>query len=56
MKKFKFSESDAEKMKSALKNLENDTLSELSAEYVTGGGCPWGCGCNWSKTKHSNSG
>lgn len=54
MPKFKFEGKDAEQVKDALMNLKNDTLSELSAEFVTGGGCP--CTCSWSKTKFSKIG
>lgn len=55
MGKIQFAPADAEKVKSALAKLKNDTLSDMSAEFVTGAGCPWGCGCDWSKSKHSKS-
>jgi hypothetical protein len=54
MEKIKFNALDAEKVKTALAKLKNDTLSEISAEFVTGNGCSGGkCGCDWSKSKHS---
>jgi hypothetical protein len=53
MEKIKFNELDAEKVKAALAKLKNDTLSEISAEFVTGTGCPGPCPCDWSKSKHS---